>query len=137
MKESADKAFASEAMGKGFVVIPSSNQVLSPIDGKVVSLFKTNHAIGILGNDGEEILIHIGIDTVDLNGKYFKSFVKQGDRISKGQLLIEFDRKSIEDSGYNDQVMVIITNTNSYQNISLLNIKKASDLNTPVLQLMV
>ena len=129
MKESADKAFASEAMGKGFVVIPSSNQVLSPIDGKVVSLFKTNHAIGILGNDGEEILIHIGIDTVDLNGKYFKSFVKQGDRISKGQLLIEFDRKSIEDSGYNDQVMVIITNTNSYQNIILLNIKKASDLN--------
>lgn len=137
MKESADEAFASEAMGKGFVVIPSSNQVLSPIDGKVVSLFKTNHAIGILGNDGEEILIHIGIDTVDLNGKYFKSFVKQGDRISKGQLLIEFDRKSIEASGYNDQVMVIITNTNSYQNISLLNVKKASDLNTPVLQLMV
>lgn len=137
MTESADDAFASEAMGKGFVVIPSSNQVLSPIDGKVVSLFKTNHAIGILGDDGEEILIHIGIDTVDLNGKYFKSFVKQGDRISKGQLLIEFDREGITKSGYNDQVMVIITNTNSYQNVNLLNIEKATDLDTPVLQLMV
>lgn len=137
MTESADDAFASEAMGKGFVVIPSSNQVLSPIDGKVVSLFKTNHAIGILGDDGEEILIHIGIDTVDLNGKYFKSFVKQGDRISKGQLLIEFDREGITKSGYNDQVMVIITNTNSYQNVNLLNIEKDTDLDTPVLQLMV
>lgn len=137
LSQSDDEAFASQAMGKGFVVKPSEGKVYAPVDGKVVSLFSTKHAIGILGDNGAEILIHIGIDTVDLKGKYFTAHVKQGQKVTKGQLLIEFDRSKITASGYNDEVMVIITNTNSYQNVELLDSATVTDLNKPILQLMV
>lgn len=136
LSQSDDEAFASQAMGKGFVVKPSEGKVYAPVDGKVVSLFSTKHAIGILGDNGAEILIHIGIDTVDLKGKYFTAHVKQGQKVTKGQLLIEFDRSKITASGYNDEVMVIITNTNSYQNVELLDSATVIDLNKPILQLM-
>lgn len=136
LSQSDDEAFASQAMGKGFVVKPSEGKVYAPVDGKVVSLFSTKHAIGILGDNGAEILIHIGIDTVDLKGKYFTAHVKQGQKVTKGQLLIEFNRSKITASGYNDEVMVIITNTNSYQNVELLDSATVTDLNKPVLQLM-
>lgn len=136
LSQSDDEAFASQAMGKGFVVKPSEGKVYAPVDGKVVSLFSTKHAIGILGDNGAEILIHIGIDTVDLKGKYFTAHVKQGQKVTKGQLLIEFDRSKITASGYNDEVMVIITNTNSYQNVELLDSATVTDLNKPILQLM-
>lgn len=136
LSQSDDEAFASQAMGKGFVVKPSEGKVYAPVDGKVVSLFSTKHAIGILGDNGAEILIHIGIDTVDLKGKYFTAHVKQGQKVTKGQLLIEFDRSKITASGYNDEIMVIITNTNSYQNVELLDSATVSDLNKPILQLM-
>lgn len=137
LSESQDDAFASEAMGQGFVVLPSEGKVYAPVSGKVASLFKTKHAIGIQGDDGVEILIHVGIDTVDLNGKYFTAHVKQGEHVEKGQLLLEFDPAGIKASGYNDEVMVIITNTNSYQKVQLLATKKAADLQQPVLQLTV
>lgn len=136
LSQSDDEAFASQAMGKGFVVKPSEGKVYAPVDGKVVSLFSTKHAIGILGDNGAEILIHIGIDTVDLKGKYFTAHVKQGQKVTKGQLLIEFDRSKITASGYNDEVMVIITNTNSYQNVELLDSATVTNLNKPILQLM-
>lgn len=136
LSQSDDEAFASQAMGKGFVVKPSEGKVYAPVDGKVVSLFSTKHAIGILGDNGAEILIHIGIDTVDLKGKYFTAHVKQGQKVTKGQLLIEFDRSKITASGYNDEIMVIITNTNSYQNVELLDSAIVTDLNKPILQLM-
>lgn len=136
LSQSDDEAFASQAMGKGFVVKPSEGKVYAPVDGKVVSLFSTKHAIGILGDNGAEILIHIGIDTVDLKGKYFTAHVKQGQKVTKGQLLIEFDRSKITASGYNDEIMVIITNTNSYQNVELLDSATVTDLNKPILQLM-
>ena len=136
LSQSDDEAFASQAMGKGFVVKPSEGKVYAPVDGKVVSLFSTKHAIGILGDNGAEILIHIGIDTVDLKGKYFTAHVKQGQKVTKGQLLIEFARSKITASGYNDEIMVIITNTNSYQNVELLDSATVTDLNKPILQLM-
>lgn len=136
LSQSDDEAFASQAMGKGFVVKPSEGKVYAPVDGKVVSLFSTKHAIGILGDNGAEILIHIGIDTVDLKGKYFTAHVKQGQKVTKGQLLIEFDRSKITASGYNDEIMVIITNTNSYQNVELLDSATVTDLNKTILQLM-
>lgn len=137
LSESQDDAFASEAMGQGLVVLPSEGKVYAPVSGKVASLFKTKHAIGIQGDDGVEILIHVGIDTVDLNGKYFTAHVKQGEHVEKGQLLLEFDPAGIKASGYNDEVMVIITNTNSYQKVQLLATKKAADLQQPVLQLTI
>lgn len=120
MSESADEAFASEGMGKGFVILPTEGKVYSPVNGQIVSLFNTKHAIGVKGENGEEILIHIGIDTVELKGKYFTAHVKQGDFVKKGQLLIEFDIDEITKAGYNDQVMVIITNTPAYKDVKLL-----------------
>ena len=136
MTQSADEAFASEAMGKGFVIIPNSDKVVAPVSGKIVSLFDTKHAIGIIGENGEEILIHIGIDTVNLKGKYFKAFVKQGDQVKAGQLMIEFDRKEIKKAGYNPEVMVIITNTFAYKEVKMLVPEKTSvKLDQPVLKL--
>lgn len=137
MSRCADEAFASEDMGKGFVVLPSEGKIYAPVNGKIASLFNTKHAIGILSDEGAEILIHIGIDTVDLNGKYFAAHVKQGDHVKKGQLLIEFDLAAVKASGYDDEVMVVITNTNSYQDVKLLDSKTATNLDQTVLQLMV
>lgn len=134
MSKSDDEAFASETMGKGFVVLPKEGKLYSPVSGKVVSLFNTMHAIGIRADNGAEILIHVGIDTVNLKGKYFKAHVKQGDMVKKGQLLIEFDTKKITAAGYNDEVMVIITNTPVYENINLLR-TEADTLDEPVLEL--
>lgn len=136
MSKSGDEAFASEAMGKGFVVIPKEGKLYAPVNGKVVSLFDTMHAIGIQADNGAEILIHIGIDTVNLKGKYFTAHVKQGDTIKKGQLLIEFDTEAITEAGYNDEVMVIITNTLAYNSINLL-ATDADSLDKPILELEV
>lgn len=127
LSESKDEAFAGGGMGNGFVVLPEEGKVFSPVNGKVVSLFDTKHAIGIVGDNGEEILIHIGIDTVELKGKYFTAHVKQGDRVEKGQLLIEFDGEAIQKAGYNDQVMVIITNTNSYKDVKMISTANNKD----------
>lgn len=136
MSESADEAFASEAMGKGFVVIPKEGKVYSPVNGKIVSLFDTKHAIGIVGENGAEILIHIGIDTVNLKGKYFNAHVKQGDTVKKDQLLIDFDMEAIKAAGYNDEVMVIITNTPAYKDVKLTATEKDEvNLDEPILAL--
>lgn len=136
MSESADEAFASETMGKGFVVIPKEGKVYSPVNGKIVSLFDTKHAIGIVGENGAEILIHIGIDTVNLKGKYFNAHVKQGDTVKKDQLLIDFDMEAIKAAGYNDEVMVIITNTPAYKDVKLTATEKDEvNLDEPILAL--
>ncbi len=120
LKESSDEAFASEGMGKGCVIEPTSNVVVAPFDGKVVSLFPTKHAIGLISNDGLECLIHIGIDTVEMNGDGFTAFVEQGDSVKKGQKLIEFDISKISKAGHSTETMVIITNTNDYKGIDLV-----------------
>ncbi|MCP3764557.1 beta-glucoside-specific PTS transporter subunit IIABC [Domibacillus sp. A3M-37] len=112
-----DQVFASGALGKGVAIEPVSGQVYSPISGKVMTLFPTGHAIGLLSDDGVEMLIHIGIDTVQLNGEYFSPKVKQGDQVSKGDLLIEFDVKKIQEAGYQTITPVIITNTNDYLDV--------------------
>ena len=97
-------------MGKGLAVIPTEGKVYAPLGGTVAALFPTNHAIGIVGDNGVELLIHIGIDTVNLNGKYFNPRVKQGDRVEQGQLLIEFDLHKIKAEGYPLETPVLITN---------------------------
>ena len=113
-----DDAFSQEVLGKGIAIIPSEGKVYAPFDGTVITLFPTKHAIGIVSDNGCEVLIHIGMNTVQLNGKYFTSHAQQGDKVKKGQLLVEFDIDHILQEGYNLETPVIITNTKDYSNIN-------------------
>lgn len=113
-----DDAFSQEVLGKGIAIVPSKGKVYAPFDGTVITLFPTKHAIGIVSDNGCEVLIHIGMNTVQLNGKYFTSHVQQGDKVKKGQLLVEFDIDHILQEGYNLETPVIITNTKDYSNIN-------------------
>jgi PTS system beta-glucosides-specific IIC component len=111
-----DEVFSQEIMGKGVAIIPEEGKVFSPISGKVTTVFPTKHAIGLTGNN-IEILIHIGMDTVELNGKYYKSHIKDGDKISVGDLLMEFDIEKIKAAGYEVVTPIIITNSNNFSSI--------------------
>ncbi|MFB3164993.1 beta-glucoside-specific PTS transporter subunit IIABC [Neobacillus sp. 179-J 1A1 HS] len=115
LSEINDAAFASGALGQGVAIEPSEGKLYSPISGTVTALFPTNHAIGITSDQGAEILIHIGMDTVQLEGKFFTAHVAQGARVEKGQLLIEFDIPGIQGAGYIVTTPVIVTNTDHYQ----------------------
>lgn len=110
-----DEVFASEAMGKGIAIVPTNDKVTSPASGTISAVYPTGHAIGIISDQGAEILIHIGIDTVKLNGKYFETKVKQGQHVDQGEELILFDSEKIKASGYDNTVMMIITNTKRYE----------------------
>lgn len=111
-----DEAFSQKMMGDGIAVVPSAGEVFSPVDGEVTMIFPTNHAIGIRSDEGIEVLIHIGIDTVEMNGKGFSSYVQQGDKVETGDPLIHFDLDQVNEK-YESDVMVIITNTSQYQSI--------------------
>ncbi len=117
LSNAKDEAFASGALGKGVVIIPTEGVVMAPFDATVVALFPTNHAIGLLSESGAQVMIHVGIDTVELNGKCFKALVNQGDKVKAGQRLIEFDIDGIKAAGYSEQTMVIVTNSEEYSKI--------------------
>lgn len=110
-----DEVFASGAMGKGIAIVPDSDQIVSPITGTVTAVYPSKHAVGLISNSGVEVLIHVGIDTVQLNGKHFNQLVKQGQKVSVGTPLTTFDRKAVQADGYDSTVMVIITNTTNYK----------------------
>ena len=114
-----DPVFSSLAMGKGIAIEPDSNVVVAPFNGVVESLFPTGHAIGLKSDNGAEVLIHIGIDTVKLEGKYFKALVSQGETVEIGQPLIEFDREAIEQEGYDTVIPVVVTNSNLAKDVVL------------------
>lgn len=116
----SDEAFAMEGLGKGVVIYPETGEVIAPCDGIVKILFPTLHAIGIESENGCEILIHIGINTVELEGKYFTPFIKQGDKVKAGQLLMRFDIHAIEKEGYCTEIPVVITNTNKFKDIVVM-----------------
>lgn len=112
-----DKAFSTGALGKGIAIQPEENIIHSPVEGEVVSLFPTNHAIGIKTSYGIEVLVHIGIDTVELEGKYFEGMVKQGDHVKVGEPLIKADFEAITKEGYDTTVIMVITNTADYLDV--------------------
>ncbi|HJF23342.1 MAG TPA: beta-glucoside-specific PTS transporter subunit IIABC [Mammaliicoccus lentus] len=114
-----DPVFSSLAMGKGIAIQPDSDVVVAPFNGVVESLFPTGHAIGLKSDNGAEVLIHIGIDTVKLEGKHFKPLVSQGETVEVGQPLIEFDRKAIADEGFDTVIPVVVTNTNLAKDVLL------------------
>lgn len=117
LSEAEDEVFAKEALGKGALIEPSAGQVCAPCDGIVSALFPTGHALGITSADGAEVLVHIGINTVEMNGKGFQALVKQGDRVREGQPLVDFDIKEIRKAGFSTQTMVLITNTPEYKDV--------------------
>ncbi|WP_440111533.1 beta-glucoside-specific PTS transporter subunit IIABC [Paenibacillus sp. QZ-Y1] len=117
LSEVPDPAFSEEIMGKGFAIQPSEGRVVSPINGTVFSLSKSGHAIGLVSDNGAEMLIHIGIDTVKLKGQFFSPKVQAGAKIAVGDVLMEFDREEIEKAGYTTITPVIITNMHQYNSI--------------------
>lgn len=124
-----DEVFASKMIGEGLAINPSDNEILSPCDGKIVQLFPTKHAIGIETKEGLEILIHIGIDTVVLNGNGFKSFVSQGDRVFAGDKLLEIDLDYISKNAKSTITPILITNMDKVKELSISkgNVKKNKD----------
>ncbi|WNS46516.1 beta-glucoside-specific PTS transporter subunit IIABC [Paenibacillus sp. MMS20-IR301] len=117
LSEVNDPAFSEEIMGKGFAIQPSEGRVVSPVNGTVFSLSKSGHAIGLVSDNGAEMLIHIGIDTVKLKGLHFSPKVTAGTKVSVGDLLMEFDLAEIEKAGYSTITPVIITNIGEYDSI--------------------
>ena len=126
LNEVKDETFASEMMGKGIAINPTEGKVVSPINGTVQMIFKTKHALGLKSEDGAEILIHIGMDTVQLDGKHFTAHVKDGDKVKVGDTLVEFDMNAIKNEGYELITPVIITNTMEYLEIVPKDIKSVN-----------
>ena len=120
MNEVEDEAFASCALGDGVAIEPSEGKLFSPADGKVDTVFDTKHAISIVTDQGTEILLHIGIDTVQLNGKYYETHVTNGQKVRKGDLLVTFDMDGIKAAGYKLTTPMIVCNTDDYRAVKPL-----------------
>ena len=115
-----DSTFASGLLGKGVAIIPGEGKVIAPFNGEVASIFQTKHAIGLLSDSGIELLIHVGIDTVKLDGAPFTAHVKEGDNIQAGDLLLTFDRQMILDAGYDLATPIIISNSDDYPGLEIV-----------------
>lgn len=115
LSESPDPVFSQGVMGQGIVIEPDKGELVAPLDGVVSVLFPSKHAVGLISDEGIELLIHIGMDTVSLDGKGFTAEVKQGDRVSAGDVLIRFDIQTIQEAGYPVTTPVIVTNQNDFQ----------------------
>lgn len=122
LSEVNDSVFSGGMMGKGFAILPEEGAAVSPVEGRVTAVFKTKHAIGITSTRGAEVLIHIGLDTVRLDGRHFEMHVKEGDAVAPGDLLITFDIDEIKAAGFDVITPVIITNTDQY---SFTDVKKS------------
>ena len=120
MSEVKDATFASEVLGKGIAVIPKKGEVTAPCDAVVETVFATRHAIGLKADHGVEILIHVGINTVELGGKFYTSHVTEGDRVRTGQVMLTFDMEKIKEAGYDVTTPMIVTNSDDYQEIRIL-----------------
>jgi PTS system trehalose-specific IIC component len=115
LSHAMDPVFSQGTMGQGMVIEPSEGAVYAPMSGTISLLFPSKHAVGLIDEQGVELLIHVGMDTVQLNGEHFTAFVKQGDSVTRGQKLLAFDIAAIQKAGYPTQTPVIITNSGDYQ----------------------
>ena len=123
-----DSTFSNEILGKGVAIIPEEGVVYAPFDGKIDVFFQTGHAIGLVNNEGTEVLIHVGIDTVNLNGEFFHPQKQSGDEIKKGEVLLKFDMDKIKEAGYDVVTPVIISNTNDYVDVTTVSQGNVSKL---------
>ncbi|MDR0511619.1 MAG: PTS glucose transporter subunit IIA [Treponema sp.] len=119
INKSADPAHQQEALGKGACIMPEGGKIFAPFNGIVDMIFETKHAINLKSEDGIELLIHCGIDTVKLRGKGFTIHVKEGDKIKTGQLLSEYDKNIITSAGYSLETQVVVTNTGDFKAVTL------------------
>lgn len=120
LNEVDDPTFAAELLGKGVAIKPTEGKVYAPVDGTITALLDSHHAIGTTSDEGVEILIHVGLDTVELNGQFYFPQVENGQEIKQGQLLLEFDSKQINDAGYDTTTPVIITNTAEFDDVETI-----------------
>ncbi|MBK0036393.1 MULTISPECIES: beta-glucoside-specific PTS transporter subunit IIABC [unclassified Enterococcus] len=114
LSEVNDEVFSSGMIGEGFGIIPTSGELIAPEDGEITMLFETNHAIGLKTRNGAELLFHIGLDTVQLEGKHFTPYVKAGDQVNQGQPLIQFDLEAIKAAGFDPIVICVVTNQENF-----------------------
>lgn len=117
IKEVNDPTFSEEILGKGIAIRPSNGRVVAPVNGEIAIMFKTKHAVSLVSEQGVEILIHVGLETVNLQGEYFKSYVQEGDKVKAGDLLVEFDIEKIKEAGYDTTSPVVICNTVDMQDV--------------------
>lgn len=120
LSEIKDPVFSQGLLGKGCAIMPSKGEVVAPFDGEIMSNENMKHAVALVADNGTEILIHVGMDTVELEGKYYKSFVKLNDKVKRGQKLLTFDMEGIKKSGYSLVTPIVITNSKNYENITML-----------------
>ncbi len=134
LSEMGDPVFSSGALGQGVAIIPEKGEVVAPADCTVELMYETKHAMGLKLDNGVEVLIHIGVNTVELKGQYFKSLVKDGDRVKKGDKLVEFDLEKIKAAGYNPTVCMVISNSDDYAAVHAAN--GAASNQSPVLSIV-
>ena len=111
LKEVNDPTFSQEILGKGVAIIPSEGKIVAPADGTISVFFETKHAVSISAENGAEIIVHVGLDTVNLKGEHFTAHKQHGDKVKGGELLLEFDMEAIKAAGYDVITPVIICNT--------------------------
>lgn len=126
LNEVKDEVFASEALGKGIAILPSKGEVVAPADAEVSVLYPTLHAMGLKLDNGVELLIHVGMDTVEMNGDGFTKYVEEGARVKKGDKLVAFDIDKIKEAGHDTTVAVVVSNTDDYAQVSGRSLEKAS-----------
>lgn len=115
MSEVDDQTFAQELLGPGIAICPSKGRIVSPVDGTVTMVFDTNHAVCVQSDDGVEIIVHAGLDTVQLKGKHYTAKKKAGDQVKAGDVLLELDLEAITKAGYDVTTPIVITNLRNYK----------------------
>lgn len=119
LSQVSDPTFAEEILGKGAAVIPSEGKIYAPVDGEVAMVFDTKHAVSLTTEFGVEVLVHIGLDTVQLKGQYFEAHIKAGDHVKAGDLMISLDLEKVKEAGYDVVTPVLICNSSDYADVSM------------------
>lgn len=127
ISEVNDPAFSEEIVGRGAAIRPSRGRVVAPADGEVSMMFKTGHAVALTLPEGMEVLIHVGLDTVNLNGSFYTTHVHNGDKVKKGDLLIEFDMEAIANEGYDLVTPVVVTNHEDFKSVSAIDGQRVAE----------
>lgn len=118
LEQFPDELFSQEVLGPGCGIQPTGSKVVAPFNGTVTQLTDTCHALGVTSNDGVEVLIHVGVDTVEMGGQGFRTYVKEGQKINRGDQLLTFDRNAIKAAGHPDAIAVIVTNSDEFSAVT-------------------